>query len=107
MPGMITLFFTILALYGTKVLFQPGMILEGPKNWLDMWFIERGNAFTRKLSKPLYACPPCMSSIWGSLVYWWGNSFTWNTDTLFFWPVFVLSACAGTWILLYQFPFDE
>lgn len=101
------LLFTCMALYGTKVLFLPGMIFEGVKKWLDWWFIERGNALTRKLSKPLYACPPCMSSIWGSLIYWWSQGFTWNADRVVFWLLFIMAACAGTWILLYQFPLDD
>lgn len=85
-----------LALYGTKVTWQEGMIFEKPKLWLDKLF---GEAMIRK---PLYACPACMPSIWGTLYFWLCTGFTWNM-----WPVFVLACCGTTWILMYQFPFDD
>lgn len=91
-----------LALYGSKVLWQEGMILEKPKKWLDSVF---GKALIRK---PLYACPPCMASIWGSAAYWinfYDGNPIWYI--LAMWPLTVIAISGIVWILLYQFPFDD
>lgn len=90
---------TALALYGSKVLWLEGMIFEKPKLWLDKVF---GDSMIRK---PLYACPACMASVWGSVIYWW--SVEYSHYALFFWPVFCISVCGMVWILMYQFPYDE
>jgi len=92
---VVTAFF----LYGTKVLWQPGMILEKPKLYLDTII---GEGFFRK---PLYACPACMASIWGTTAWVLFRPVSW--DAWAGWPVFCVAVCGLTWVLLTQFPFDE
>lgn len=104
---------TALALYGTKVTWQEGMIFEQPKLWLDSVFqvpyeeAEKPTAWQRTmyyLSKPLYACPACMVSIWGTLIYHFSVSSTWSIPSYI---TFLFSTCGLTWIFLTQFPFDD
>lgn len=90
-----------LALYGSKVTWQEGMIFEKPKLWLDEFW---GDWLIRK---PLYACPACMPSIWGSVYYWIAAVDKIGPTEFFYWPVFVLATCGVTWVLMYQFPFDD
>ena len=40
------------------------------------------------LSKPLFTCPPCMASIWGTLVYWLATPMSLNS--LAVWPLYIL-----------------
>lgn len=47
--------------WGVSCLFQEGYILEKPGNYL--W----GN-WPKWICKPLFACPPCMSSVHGSVI---------------------------------------
>lgn len=114
---------TALALYGTKVTWQEGMIFERLKKWIDFRFagiIETGGdnppvvyldapryKIARIFHKPLYGCPACMVSIWGNLIYWNYYNFTWNHATATMWPVFLFATCGLTWIFLTQFPFDD
>lgn len=42
--------------------FSEGMILEGPGSWIQ----EKLGEYW---SKPILSCPPCMTSVWGTLFY--------------------------------------
>lgn len=110
---------TSLALYGSKVTWQEGMIFEKPKLWLDGLFLYRvinldesypypdykkTRTFWRYLSKPLYACPACMPSIWGSITYSINMCDTWNIGEM---VLFDFATCGLTWVLMWQFPFDD
>lgn len=114
---LVLIVITSIALYGSKVTWQEGMIFEKPKklfDWLLFKFIEdvgppnfaeRIQArIGRYLSKPLYACPACMVSVWGSMVYYFCVS---STNHIVNYPVFLLATCGLTWILMWQFPFDD
>lgn len=58
--------------------FKPGMIF----GWLGKIWDRR---LPEVLQKPLYSCPPCLASIYGSALWILaGGDLTW-------WPVFVLA----------------
>lgn len=113
---LILIVITSIALYGSKVTWQEGMVFEKPKKWLDWQFWEKmerpaewGGSYNKKrhlwgkyLSKPLYACPACMASVWGSIIYI--HYMHWSVFGLIFFDVAV---CGLTWILMWQFPFDD
>jgi len=44
-------------------------------------------------AKPLSECPPCMSSIWGTLIFWtlWHESSL--RKRMFLWPLYLLALC--------------
>lgn len=88
---------TSLALYATGVLQQEGMLLYPIRQWLD----KRNLPYL--IAKPLYLCPPCMASIWGSLVWFFvpGQVFCIG------WPLFCLAVCGFTYLLIHNFPFDD
>lgn len=49
---------------------------------------------TRKIFDAIWGCPPCMASVWGSLVYlvhWGLHSPT--LEVFYMWPIYVIS-CA-------------
>lgn len=52
---------------------------------LRLWAVNRLGTFW---SKPLFTCPPCMASVWGTVVYWLVQPFTWNA--LAVWPMYVV-----------------
>lgn len=39
-------------------------------------------------SKPLFTCPPCMASVWGTVVYWIATPM--SSETLAAWPLYIL-----------------
>jgi hypothetical protein len=47
-----------LGIWCLHILFQEGHLLEKAGDWMDEHWHE-------KINKPLWACPICMSSIWG------------------------------------------
>lgn len=51
-----------LCIWGIHILFQEGHIFEQLGDWMDEKLPEG-------LNKPLWACPVCMSSIWGTAGY--------------------------------------
>lgn len=66
---------------GVWTLFGKGMILGWLGDWLDKWLPDF-------IQKPLYGCLPCMSSVWGTAV-WFATygSVVWD------WLVFCLALC--------------
>lgn len=40
---------------------------------IEMFFNDKtkGKAASKIVLKPLFLCPPCMASIWGTTFYWW------------------------------------
>lgn len=88
---------TALALYAAGVLQSEGMLLQPLRKWLN------GKGIPVFLAKPLYACPPCMASIWGSIVWFFVGVDFFSVD----WPLFVFSVCGLTYILIYNFPYDD
>lgn len=53
--------------------------------WLRYYSLKWCGQF---LSKPLFTCPPCMASVWGTLVYWLSTPVTMNNLAL--WPLYIL-----------------
>jgi hypothetical protein len=51
--------------------------------------------FPEKVNKPIFMCPPCMASLWGSAVWFYLGGGFW------LWPVFVL-ALSGLNVLVVQ-----
>lgn len=95
MISLITI--TALALYATGPLQEPGMLLHPLRRWLN------ARRISSYISKPLYGCPPCMASVWGSLVW-----FFFGIDFLSIqWPLFVLATSGLTYLLIYNFPYHD
>lgn len=108
-----------LAFYGSKVTWLEGMLFENMKKRLDLFFgyTEKIGEYTplsaRKwwygFRKPLYACPMCMPSIWGTISYWvnfWDN----NNPIyylLFMWVLSVFAMTATVYVLMSQFPIED
>ncbi len=67
-----------------KIIEDSKMVLWKIKYWLI-------NHIGIKASKPFCLCPPCMSSIYGTLIYWCVYSFT--LQHLFIWPIYCLCLC--------------
>lgn len=103
-----------LACYGSKVTWQEGMIFQNLKQKLDDWIEFRycmrypKKSFFHLIRKPLYACPACMPSIWGSIAYWAMNYCTEHiVISIILWPFSIFAMSAVAWLLMYQFPFDD
>jgi hypothetical protein len=97
-----------LAFYGSKVAQGNGMILYSMSFTLARWF-DRKNRFIRLFQYPLYDCPICMPSIWGTIAYWL-NIYTERSPTghdLLLWPLSIFSMSAVVYILMFQFPIDN
>lgn len=56
------LIFNALVVIGVWESTAPGMILEKPAAWLE-------SKLGRYWVKPLFNCPPCMASVWGTAFY--------------------------------------
>ncbi len=54
----------------------------------------------KTLLKPVFLCPICMSSIWGTAFYWYNNSIT--NESIIVWPVYLV-VLAGLTRLLKSF----
>lgn len=65
---------------GIWVSFEPKMIFSFMADWFHKWLPVM-------LQKPLYDCPACMSSIWGSIIW-----FSTGGD-LIWWVPFVFALC--------------
>ena len=44
--------------------------------------------FGQFLSKPLFTCPPCMSSVWGTVIFWVVMPMTITSAAI--WPLYIL-----------------
>lgn len=78
--------FASLLIFGIWALFETGMIL----GWLGDALWKR---WPEAFSKPIFACPPCMSSVWGTGVW-----FLTGGD-VFWWPYFCIALCGLNRIL--------
>jgi len=65
---------------GVWALFGKGMLLEPIGKWTDKWM-------SRWVQKPLFDCPPCQSSVWGTAV-WFSTGGDW-----LWWIPFCLALC--------------
>jgi len=65
---------------GIWKVFEPKMILGKLGDFLNAWL-------PKWIVAPLFDCPPCMSSIWGTTIWFLtGGDFFW-------WPAFVFALC--------------
>lgn len=52
---------------------------------LRLWAVKHLGPFW---SKPLFTCPPCMASVWGTVVYWLVQPIC--LQSLLIWPMYVV-----------------
>lgn len=75
------LFIGALVILGIWTLFRKEMLLG--------WVAERlGERLHDEWLKPFYLCPPCMSSIWGTLIW-----FSLGGEFSIMWPIYLLALC--------------
>lgn len=48
------------------------------------------------ISSPLYRCPVCMSSVWGTVTWFWITNYIALSDWL--WPLYCLSLCGAMYM---------
>lgn len=89
---LVIFFINILVIYGVYAAFSEGMILYPLKVKLNAWIGKR--------AKPIYSCPICMSSVWGTIGFIFLNHF-YGVEWWYL-PVYVL-ALAGAIFLIIQF----
>lgn len=57
---------------------------------------DRVRKLPPEIHKPILECPPCMSSVWGTVVFWSLGERELKLDfgkRLLLWPLYVLSLC--------------
>lgn len=81
MNTLLILIFNSLFIYGVHTLFSEGHLLEKQGN-----FIER--VIGTFWSKPLFLCPLCMASFWGSVGF-----FLFVHKELIYWPLYCICLC--------------
>lgn len=75
--------FGILMILGIWTLFREHMILG--------WLADGSRkVFHPALLKPLFDCPPCMASVWGTVV-WFGT----DGNISLWWPAYCLCLCGA------------
>lgn len=79
----------VFIIVGIWTLFLEGMLL----GWLGDFFHKTLPVF---IQKPLYDCPPCMSSIWGTTI-WFASG-----GDFIFWVPFCLALCGLLKILAHN-----
>lgn len=107
-----------LAFYGWGVTKSEDMIFENTSVTLDKWFGLYEDGFgndkgiipkwLRILRRPLYSCPICMPSIWGSAAYWIINcnaASPWYS-LVTFWLLSIFAMSGLVYILISQFPIE-
>jgi len=52
--------------------------------WVRHWSLKAVGEFW---SKPICTCPPCMASVWGTVVYWAMQPM--NSTTALMWPLYI------------------
>lgn len=73
-----------LAIVGIWTLTCPDQLLGGAGKAMDI-------ALPRWLSKPFYACIPCMGSFWGTVIFWYTHNA--SLENLITWPFYCLALC--------------
>lgn len=79
------LFFNVCAIIGVHFVTRRDQLL-GPLG-------DQVRKLPEFLSKPLTECPPCQSSVWGTLIFWtlWHESSF--AKKLVLWPFYILALC--------------
>ena len=56
---------------GVHIVFYRPMVMAPIKDKIEYWLIRVSNpGIANNLMKPLFNCPVCMSSVYGSAYYW-------------------------------------
>jgi len=76
-----------LFIWGWHVLFNEGMILGK----LGEWMTEK---LPEWLHKPLFSCPACQSSIYGTIGF-----FMFVREELYIWPIYCVCLCGLNYLL--------
>lgn len=91
-----------LSIYGVHILFQEGHLLEklgdklrGPERSPD-----KPLTFREKVMKPIFDCPICMASVWGTIWFFAGLEITFDIDLpLRFYVPYVFCLCGMNTII--------
>lgn len=86
---------TATAILGLHVATWDDMILNKPASWCNA-------NLPYLLNKPLFNCPTCMASIWGTAYF-----ITYNPAGWVYYPVFILAVSATATFLNRLLPTDE
>lgn len=104
-----------LFIHGFSACFADGMIFGGIAKWIEGWD-KSGNIQVKKraripkwLQKPLYACPTCMASIWGTVGYFVGvialqDVLPLSWAVIAFWPVYVVCLAGLNSVIIGLYP---
>ena len=88
----------VLVIMGMNVVTSPPMVFYPFRRWLE-------RKVKRYVMKPLLTCPVCMSSTWGSLVW-----FAYGQPLSLDWPVFCIKLAGLIYIIMmlcYKDPIQE
>lgn len=80
------LIYASMLIWGIKCLFDDGYLFHFNKDGVPPW-----------VKKPLTECPPCMSSIWGTMYYWLIQSPTHSAGG---WVVFCIMLCGFNYFIV-------
>lgn len=83
-----------LVIFGVWFTVRPGEIFSIPASYADV--------LPEFITKPMYDCVYCMSSVWGSLVFWLYYDHT--ARSLACWPFYCLALCGLNRLLVAAFP---
>ena len=78
---------TVFWIYGVNCVFAEGFIFERVGDWI-------ADRVPQWVTKPLFDCPACMSSVHGTISF-----FIFNGDFML-WPVFCVCVCGVSYIIL-------
>ena len=107
---MVIFIINILVIFGIKTLFADDMLLSDLKYSLFnlrskkmfktpyLALGELDQSKVRFLFKPLFVCPPCMSSIWGTI------GFFFNDYPIYYLPVYVFALCGAIYLIIQFMP---
>jgi hypothetical protein len=87
---MFELIYNLLFIWGLYKSFDHGEILGAIPGWYANKFIGTKMIY---LSKPLFLCAPCMSSVWG--IFYWFTEYPW-----WGYPIWVLLLTGASTIII-------
>ena len=87
------IFLTVLFIWGVHAIFEYPFIFWRQGEWLDRYI-------PKMIRKPLYRCPVCMSSIWGTYFFLYSDQ-----SGIMNWIVFVFAVCGVNFLIVeYLYP---
>jgi len=75
-------------IWGVRCLFSKGMALDTVGDWLE-------DSYSKWITKPLFGCAPCMSSIHGTIGY-----FIFVNQGIELWPLYCFCLCGLNFIIV-------